>query len=80
MVLSVIEENNSVIFIFEASRWLTFIIRWVDDIWIAVVCILSKDLSESGMDRCKLSASEKCKQRIEMIKNAYKNQRVRSEK
>ena len=43
MVLSVAVENNSVMFTFEARRWLTFIVRWIDDIWIAVVCFLSRD-------------------------------------
>ena len=52
--------------------WLTFIIRWVDDIWFAVVCFMLKYLSAYGMDRCTLSATERCEQTIEMIKNAIK--------
>ena len=38
MVLSVIEEVNSSIVTFEAKRWLTFIIRWVDDMWFSMMC------------------------------------------
>ena len=42
MVLSVIEEVNSSTFTFEAKRWLTFIIRWVDDMWFSMMCFCSK--------------------------------------
>ena len=67
IVLLVIGEINSIIFTFEAKRWLIFIIRWVDDIWISLVCFLSNDLFEFGMDCCRLSATSKCEQRIDML-------------
>ena len=73
MVLSVIEEIDLMICIFESKRWLTCIVRWVDDIWIAVIVCLSRDLLEIAVQRCTLPATTQATQCIEMIQGAYKS-------
>ena len=42
LILSCVEEVDACIFVSEARRWLTFVTRWVDDVWFCIVCFLSK--------------------------------------
>ena len=72
MVLSVIEEINSNIFIYESKKWQTFVIRWVDDIWFALVCFIRTDLPETMKTKCIKSALLTGEERFDMFRKAYK--------
>ena len=72
MVLSVIEEINCSIMIYESKKWLTFVIRWVDDIWFALVCFIRTDLTETFKTKCIKSALLTGEERFDMFRMAYK--------
>ena len=73
MVLCVIEQKNYSIMIFESEKWLTFIIRWVDDIWFALVFFMRQCLSDRSKAKVLSSFQISCGKRLCEIEDVYKN-------
>ena len=72
IVLSCFEEVDHCTFILKAKRWLTFAIRWVDEIWFSVACFVSKNSVEVVVAKIRNSIIVQMEKKTEMIKNAYK--------
>lgn len=74
LVLICVEAKNVFIFVVDAKRWIIFILRYMDDIFVIIVSLLSRNIlsmSSSICVRVKSLALDLRMQKNVDIKNAY---------